>query len=319
MWFGGLILGCLLACASRTQGKLSQQQLDMINADATWIASGDAKFADLSLLELQGVLGWKLDNEEALPWMDNQHEWTRHEDDNTFHHGADIPKSFDARQAWPDGQIHGILNEQESGCANDLSISAVEVLSDRLAIANGNSFNGLLSVQQVTSCGVGCDGGFMKTPWMYLNSTGAVSNSCYPITQNDPNQCLWSPHATCASMGGSGDPTLFKARTFYAIQPKNVSAMQLEIMTNGPIDVAFDVYEDFFTYTSGVYVHKTGSLAGGHAVRVLGWGSLNKVEYWICANSWGVDWGMEGYFLIKRGVNECQIESQPFAGMPLIE
>ena len=26
------------------------------------------------------------------------------------------------------------------------------------------------------------------------------------------------------------------------------------------------------------------------------------------ANSWGKDWGQNGYFRIKRGVNECEIE-----------
>ena len=26
------------------------------------------------------------------------------------------------------------------------------------------------------------------------------------------------------------------------------------------------------------------------------------------ANSWGKDWGQNGFFKIKRGINECQIE-----------
>ena len=31
--------------------------------------------------------------------------------------------------------------------------------------------------------------------------------------------------------------------------------------------------------------------------------------FWqIVANSWGKDWGQNGYFRIKRGVNECEIE-----------
>ena len=29
----------------------------------------------------------------------------------------------------------------------------------------------------------------------------------------------------------------------------------------------------------------------------------------LCANSWGQDWGENGYFKILRGVNECDIES----------
>ena len=33
-------------------------------------------------------------------------------------------------------------------------------------------------------------------------------------------------------------------------------------MTNGPVTVAFTVYSDFENYAGGVYVHKTGTMAG---------------------------------------------------------
>jgi len=46
-------------------------------------------------------------------------------------------------------------------------------------------------------------------------------------------------------------------------------------MTNGPVEAAFNVYEDFLTYKTGVYKHTTGSLLGGHAVKCLGWGVEN--------------------------------------------
>ena len=41
----------------------------------------------------------------------------------------------------------------------------------------------------------------------------------------------------------------------------------------------------------------------------------NGVAYWTVANSWAVTWGMEGFFLIKRGVDECGIESAGVAGL----
>ncbi len=63
-----------------------------------------------------------------------------------------------------------------------------------------------------------------------------------------------------------------------------VAAAQTDIMTNGPITASFNVYEDFLTYTTGVYTHKSGALLGGHAVRVYGWGTENGVDYWLVAN-----------------------------------
>jgi cathepsin B len=80
-------------------------------------------------------------------------------------------------------------------------------------------------------------------------------------------------------------------------------------MTNGPVEAAFTVYSDFMSYKSGVYKHVSGSVEGGHAVKVLGWGVENGEDYWIVANSWSSAWGMNGYFYILKGVNECGIES----------
>ena len=40
------------------------------------------------------------------------------------------------------------------------------------------------------------------------------------------------------------------------------------------------------------------------------------VNYWIVANSWNEDWGNQGYFNIRRGTDECGIESGVVAGLP---
>ena len=87
-------------------------------------------------------------------------------------------------------------------------------------------------------------------------------------------------------------------------------------MTNGPVEAAFDVYEDFVSYKSGVYAHTTGSYLGGHAIKILGWGVENGSAHWIVANSWNEDWGDQGFFKIARGSDECGIESGVVAGIP---
>ena len=52
-----------------------------------------------------------------------------------------------------------------------------------------------------------------------------------------------------------------------AYRLSSVAAAQTDIMTYGSISAAFTVYEDFLTYTSGVYTHQSGAELGGHAVK----------------------------------------------------
>ena len=74
------------------------------------------------------------------------------------------------------------------------------------------------------------------------------------------------------------------------------------VMQMGSAETGFYVYEDFMHYKSGVYKHDNttgGNVLGGHAVRIVGWGTDAVAgKYWTVANSWGAAWGESGYFRI---------------------
>jgi len=44
-------------------------------------------------------------------------------------------------------------------------------------------------------------------------------------------------------------------------------------------------------------------------VLVVGYGTDNGTDYWLVKNSWSTTWGEQGYFRIRRGNDECSIES----------
>lgn len=85
------------------------------------------------------------------------------------------------------------------------------------------------------------------------------------------------------------------------------------------------VYSDFMSYKGGIY-HHTGLSdhvnpfeLTNHAVLLVGYGRCHMTgqKYWIVKNSWGSSWGEGGYFRIRRGSDECAIESIAVAASPI--
>lgn len=99
----------------------------------------------------------------------------------------------------------------------------------------------------------------------------------------------------------------------------------INLVKNGPMAVSFEVYNDFMSYKGGIYVH-TGLEEKfnpfeitNHAVLLVGYGvdPVSKVKFWTIKNSWGTEWGEKGYFRIRRGTDECSIESIAVESFPL--
>ena len=80
------------------------------------------------------------------------------------------------------------------------------------------------------------------------------------------------------------------------------------IMKLGAIQTDYMVYPDFLKYKSGVYIHTNSSqqILGGHAIKIVGWGVVNatnttqETPYWTVQNSWGTQFGEDGYFRIIK-------------------
>ncbi len=170
----------------------------------------------------------------------------------------------------------------------------------------------------------GCQGGYPEAAWQHWKQAGLVTGGnygsnegCEPYSLPNCDHHVSGKYQPCSGEGPtpsckrsciSGYPKSYTAdkqfgASAYSV-PSNVAKIQTEIMTNGPVEGSFSVYEDFLTYKSGVYEHKSGQMLGGHAIKIIGWGVDAGTDYWIVANSWNEDWGNGGFFNIKRGNDE---------------
>jgi len=285
-----------------------EQHIAFLNShNATWTAGKNRRFEGMTYEDVRTLLGADL-----VGFQGARHPIY----DDAAYKGifdADIPASFDSTTNWP-GLIHPIRDQQR--CGSCWAFSASEVLSDRESIKAGKA-TPVLSAEDLVSCDKGdqgCNGGMLPHAWAYLTQTGIVPDACYPYSAGSG-----TAPACAQKCADSEDWSSSKVKASSAYAVKGVANMQKEIMTNGPIQVAFKVYKSFMSYKTGVYKKHWYELLpeGGHAVKIVGWGTENGVDYWKVANSWNTNWGEDGFFKIARGDDQCGIETMgpPYAGL----
>lgn len=69
-----------------------------------------------------------------------------------------------------------------------------------------------------------------------------------------------------------------------------------------PTEISIDGSSYIFqSYSSGVITDTTCGSSTNHAVVIVGYNSVNNPPYWKVRNSWGPDWGDNGYVNIAMG------------------
>jgi len=273
----------------------------------------------------------------------------RTEDEKTYREGSleaeksyQAPESFDSREEWSNCKSISTVWDQ-ANCGSCWAVGASGAISDRICIHKGTQT--MVSAEQLMDCchgffnggcGQGCNGGYLLPAWEYFQNTGMVSgggygdNTCMPYSLPKCDHHVQGPYGPCPDPINTPSckkhctneeyNVAFEEDKHYGKSAYNVrrseNSIMEEIQNNGPVEAAFTVYSDFPNYKSGVYVHTHGSMLGGHAIRIIGWGVEDGVKYWLVANSWNEGWGDKGLFKIKKGVDECGIEGNVVGGIP---
>lgn len=220
---------------------------------------------------------------------------------NSFKSKTDSPDSFDWRDK---GVVNPVKNQDKCGAC--WAFSAISTSESAYAISTGNLIQ--FSEQNLIDCisGAGCGGGWADSGCNYIitEQKGQFNSEAdYPYTAAD---------GTCKY---DSSKAVGKIVSVTSVAYGDENDLKDKIAQYGVASVSISAGNAPFTsYTGGILDDNECSIyLIDHAVACVGYGTENSVDYWIVRNSWGKDWGEEGYVrMIRNKNNKCGIASQAF-------
>lgn len=196
----------------------------------------------------------------------------------------------------------GVNPVQDQGnCGSCWAFSAIATVEGAHFVKTGELLK--LSEQQCVDCDKdsnGCRGGWPDNCMYYIMDNGGVSlNSVYPYKAIS-EICF-------AAYNGP-----VNVKKVHPIKSYNESALMTAI-AQGPTSVTVDSSDTVLHhYTSGVISEGCGTKLD-HAVVAVGYGhdKATDLDYYLVRNSWGPEWGDQGYFKVARtgdGYGTCGIQ-----------
>lgn len=191
----------------------------------------------------------------------------------------DLPSYF----SWLD--LNGVTPaKDQSPLGTCWDFAACGALESSILIHAGVELD--LSEQQVLVCQN--DGGLPEIAWEYFREHGAVDEECMPYDGRVGGRCL---EDECPLVAATRD---------WIDVPGDVDAIKTTLYEYGPVTTGFASQDDFHYYTSGCY-ELEGEYTFNHAMVIVGWddNACNGEGAWLVKNSWGTDWGLDGFAWIK--------------------
>ena len=162
----------------------------------------------------------------------------------------------------------------------------------------------LFSEQQLVDCDKGqdqgCNGGLMENAFTYIKTAGGLEKSGdYKYTAKD-GKCKFDKTKSSIQVSGFN---------FAASQDEEV--IKSFLYSTGPLSIALNAGTLQF-YNGGIIeadANECDPQGIDHGVTMVGYGSENGQDFWIVKNSWGANWGEEGFFRMARGKGTCGINT----------
>lgn len=130
----------------------------------------------------------------------------------------------------------------------------------------------------------------MDYAFKYAESNKMDLEADYPYTAKDGKTC--DAKGTVDTLSGFQDVTV------------NDPVALSEALKKGPVSIAVGAESLAFMFYSGGIVHRGCGTDLDHGVLLVGQGSEGDTDYWIIKNSWGPNWGEDGYIRVMRTMDQ---------------
>jgi cathepsin L len=281
------------------------------------------KFSDQ--IDKEGHISGNLLNGNLTRLMLHTHKEGKNQTQNTptvkyylaHQHERELPRHFDWRYYFKTR----VGDQQE--CGSCWAWAAIGALECR---ANWYNLDATpLSAQELVDCSEkdgGCNGGLFDTAFEHI----AQKEYAWPLPEhlyeyrNSKHSCQKSQVQLTANFWSQKSDNKYKlvCTGSQQIVPGSEKDLQHALVHHGAIPVAVHVTPNLFLYTGGIFSDAACRANQiNHAVLLVGYGEDEQNRpFWILKNSWGEDWGEDGYFRLLRNVDACGVSQ--YAVMPVI-
>jgi len=258
-----------------------------LNAKSKKAAFGITKFSDMSPQEFKSTILMKNPIiPKERPNIEVQH-----------HSLPALPVTFD----WRTKRAVTAIKDQGQ-CGSCWAFSVTENVESMWILAGKANVSLNLAPQQIVDCDdsdAGCDGGDPPTAYAYIIQTGGLEPSKdYPYTAQD-GTCQFDAKDVIAKISNWQYATSFYSET----------TLQQNLVSWGPLSVCVDA-SNWQDYQSGVMTWEECAYINvlDHCVQLVGYQTQTaNGDFWMVRNSWGTDWGIDGYIYLEMGSDTCGI------------
>jgi cathepsin L len=251
-----------------------------------WLAIN--KFADMKPSEFEQYKGYNA--KMAKKSMKNSAKFS-----SVVHLSNDsVPDQVD----WRDSGLVSEVKDQGQ-CGSCWAFSATGSLEGQNMRAYGKLVS--LSEQNLVDCSStskygneGCNGGLMDSAFQYVIDVDGLNTEKSYKYEARKRRCRFKKE----NIGGNA--------TDFIDVDDDEDSLKEAVGTQGPISVAIDAEYDFQMYGGGVFKSRQCGKCDAldHGVLAVGYGNDKKGgDFWIVKNSWGGDWGEDGYIRMARNKN----------------